>query len=161
MEPRVLPRISGLKKCMGWPLGAHVTSTYTSVPPLLSGAVFAQDAPPPDYLLRFASSNPHNVSAPTIFFRESIMKSILEDTTLMAGVLLALFLVFIASYARSPWRKLPPSPRRLPIIGNARQLSDINWLISKDCKNSFGGLPQMYQRRATPKHRRCRRGHVP
>lgn len=138
MEPRVLPRISGLKKCMGWPLGAHVTSTYTSVPPSTSGAVFAKGALPPDPLLQLASLNPRNVSASTNLLRETIVRPILEDTTLMTGIFLALFLVFAASYVRSPWRKLPPGPRRLPVIGNALQLSDINWLISKDCKDNFG-----------------------
>lgn len=138
MEPRVLPRISGLKKCMGWPLGAHATSTYTSALPLTSGAIFAQDAPPPNYLPQLASSNPRNVYAPTNLLRETVVKPILGDTTLMTGILLALFLVFMVSYARSPWRKLPPSPRRLPIIGNALQLLDTNWLTSKDCKARFG-----------------------
>jgi hypothetical protein len=161
MEPRALPRIGGLKKCMGWPLGAHVISTYTSVPPSPSGAVFAKDALPPNYLLQLASSNPHNVSAPSNLLRETIVRPILEDTTLMTGILLALFLVFVVSYVRSPWRKLPSGPRRLPVIGNALQLSDINWLLSKDCKDSFGELPQMYQRCVTPKSRGCRRGYVP
>ena len=58
--------------------------------------------------------------------------------TLMTGILLALLIVFTVFYARSPWRKLPPSPRWTPIIGNAFQLLDINWLTSKDCKNRFG-----------------------
>lgn len=138
MEPRVLPRISGLKKCRGWPLGAHLTSTYTSVLPLPSGAFFARDAPPPNYLLQLASRNPRNLSASTNFLRDTIVRPILDDTALIAGVLLALFLVFVVYYARSPWRKLPPSPRRMPIIGNALQFLDINWLTSKDCKDRFG-----------------------
>ncbi|KAI9442995.1 cytochrome P450 [Lactarius indigo] len=48
--------------------------------------------------------------------------------------------MFTVLYARSPWRKLPPSPRRTPIIGNALQLLDIPWLISKDCKDRFGDV---------------------
>jgi hypothetical protein len=58
--------------------------------------------------------------------------------TLITFILLALLVIFIVSYARSPWRKLPRGPRRLPIIGNALQLLDMNWLTSKDCKDRFG-----------------------
>jgi hypothetical protein len=52
--------------------------------------------------------------------------------------LLGLIVIFIVHYSRSPWRKLPPGPRGLPIIGNALQVMDMNWLISKDCKERFG-----------------------
>ena len=138
MEPRVLPRISGLKKCMGWPIEARETSSYTSVLPPPSGADFAKNELPPNHLLQRVSSNRLNISTPTSLLRETIVRPILEDPTLMTGILLALLIVFVVSYARSPWRKLPPSPRRMPIIGNALQLLDINWLTSKGCKDRFG-----------------------
>ncbi|KAI0248231.1 cytochrome P450 [Lactifluus subvellereus] len=57
---------------------------------------------------------------------------------LTTGILLALVTLFAVSYARSPWRKLPPGPRRLPVIGNALQLTDTNWLLSRNCKEDFG-----------------------
>ncbi len=138
MEPRVIPRISGLKKCMGWPLGAYETSTYAPGPSPTEGNILDKYRPAPNYLLPLASSNPLNISALPGLLRETIVKPILEDRTLMTGILLALLIVFTVSYARSPWRKLPPGPRRTPIIGNVLQLLDKNWLFSKDCKHRFG-----------------------
>jgi hypothetical protein len=62
-----------------------------------------------------------------------------EARSLTAGTLLGLIVVFVVYYLRSPWRKLPPRPRGLPIIGNALQAMDKSWLVSKDCKERFGG----------------------
>ena len=140
MEPRVLSRMSSLKKCMGWPIGALAGQASTYAPPQSppEGTIFVDDVPPLNYPLPQASSNPFNIPIPTSLLREIFVKPILEDRPLIAGILLALLIVVTVSYTRSPWRKLPPSPRRTPIIGNALQLLDINWLISKDCKNSFG-----------------------
>jgi hypothetical protein len=55
-----------------------------------------------------------------------------------------LLIIFAIKYTRSPWRKLPPSPWRLPILGNALQLRDKSWLLSKDCKERFGEFYQLY-----------------
>ena len=67
-----------------------------------------------------------------------------EARTLMAGTLLWLAVIFIVYYRRSPWRKLPPKPRGLPIIGNAVQVMDTKWLISNDCKERFREYRMIY-----------------
>ena len=74
------------------------------------------------------------------------IKVIWETNTLTAagGITLGLFIILAVGYTRSPWRKLPPSPPRLPILGNAVQLRDKSWLLSKDCKQRFGEFYRLH-----------------
>ena len=67
-----------------------------------------------------------------------IVKLIWETKTLTAGIVLGIVIIFTVNYIRSPWRKLPPSPPRLLVLGNALQLRNKSWLLSKDCKERFG-----------------------
>ncbi|KAI9450251.1 cytochrome P450 [Russula earlei] len=67
-------------------------------------------------------------------------REIWETRNLTTATILGLLIIFVVRYIRSPWRKVPPSPRRLPIIGNALQLMDKSWLVSKDCKERFGEI---------------------
>jgi len=69
-----------------------------------------------------------------------IIDTIRDSRIVAAGTLLGLLTTFVVHYIRSPWRKLPPSPRRLPILGNSLQLMDKKWLFSRDCKERFGEL---------------------
>src|SRR6266404_2162791 len=109
------PRMSSLKKCMGWPIGTHDASVDAPLPLEPTGNSLAMDGPPSNYLPLLDSSNMSHVPE---LLTEIIVKPILEDRTLTTGILLALLIVFLIKYARSPWRKLPPSPRRVPVIGN-------------------------------------------
>jgi hypothetical protein len=114
-------------KSMGWLRRDIDASTYASS--LASeGTVSAMDAPVARSLMLIQP-----LSA-------SVIKAIWETKTLTAGIVLGLVVIFAVGYVRSPWRKLPPSPRRLPILGNALQLRDKSWLLSKDCKERFGEL---------------------
>jgi hypothetical protein len=67
-----------------------------------------------------------------------------ETRTLTAGIVLGLVIILAVGYFRSPWRKLPPSPRRLPILGHALHLRDRGWLLSRDCKERFGQVTPLY-----------------
>ncbi|KAH8993954.1 cytochrome P450 [Lactarius akahatsu] len=47
------------------------------------------------------------------------------------AVVLGLALIIVVRYFRSPWRRVPPGPRGLPLIGNASELRDKVWLFSQ------------------------------
>ena len=131
---------------IGWLRGTVDTSTYVSLSPG-EGTASVMDTVAPNPGLR-------SLSASTI-------KAIRDNTTLTTGFVLGLVIIVVINYSRSPWRKLPPSPRRLPILGNALQLRDKSWLLSKDCKERFGGFPDYIKRgmlRGVYGH--CRRDYV-
>ena len=112
-------------KSMVWLCGADDASAYVSSLPN-EGSVPAKDHPlAPNHIL----------SRPSIL---PTVNAIWETRTLTAGILLGIVIIFIVNYIRSPWRRLPPSPRGLPVLGNALQLRDKSWLLSKDCKERFG-----------------------
>lgn len=54
------------------------------------------------------------------------------------GFILSFVVILAAQYVRSPWRRVPPGPKGLPILGNALQLKDKLWMFDKDCKKKFG-----------------------
>jgi hypothetical protein len=140
--------LAAAMKSMGWLRGAVDASKYVSSLPS-EGTVSAIDAVVPNVMLLWP------LSAPTI-------KAIWETRTLTAGIVLGLVIIFAVGYTRSPWRKLPPSPRRLPILGNALQLRDQSWLLSKDCKRRFGEFTDHIPRGMLRcVNGNCRRGYVP
>ena len=126
----VPPTLATAMESIGWLCGTIDASTYVSSLPR-EGADFATDAVAPNLMLL------RTLSAYTV-------KSIWENKTSIAGTILGLLIIFAINYTRSPWRKLPPSPWRLPILGNALQLRNKSWLLSKDCKERFGELLIVY-----------------
>jgi hypothetical protein len=64
--------------------------------------------------------------------------SLLQPFTPRLGLIATLFVILVAHYARSPWRRVPPGPKGLPILGNALQLQDKGWMYAAECKRKFG-----------------------
>ena len=54
------------------------------------------------------------------------------------GLGIALALVAVVRYIQSPWRKLPPGPTGLPLVGNALQISGKQWLQYSAWKKEYG-----------------------
>ena len=103
-----------------------------------------------------------NTVASNLFLSAPTIKTIWETKTLTAGIVLGLVIILIVYYVRSPYRKLPQSPPRLPVLGNALQLRDKSWLLSKDCKERFGDFTDSIHREMLRRvYGNCRRGYVP
>ncbi len=58
--------------------------------------------------------------------------------TTYLGLTATLVIILVAQYVRSPWRKVPPGPKGLPILGNALQLQNKSWMFESECKRKFG-----------------------
>jgi hypothetical protein len=133
MTHRVPPRVDTLKRCMGLFHGNYNTLSPTYVPPtsLDESAVASEGLPPgpPSSLNILTALDGSNAS---------ITGVISENRVAAMSVLLCLLVFFITSHARSPMRKLPPQPRRKPVIGNLSQMSDKKWLFSRESKEQFG-----------------------
>jgi hypothetical protein len=130
-----------------WFHNGLVTSAHGfSVP--ADGSQSSVDAEPSNFIL-------------SRLLRALTVKAFWEDIKFTTGTVLGLFAILLIRYARSPWRKLPPSPRGFPIIGNALQVMDTSWLISKDCKERFGKYPTILNQGIIElTHTKCRRGDV-
>ena len=141
MIDHITPRINALKKCMGFsPVDYNVPqSAHTDVPASLFGGSAQSGAGTtlgsPLRLGLLSSLNPLTVLGGSDAL---ITGRIYESTVVVMSVLCCLLLSFIISHARSPKQKLPPYPRRTPIIGNLSQIADKKWLFSRECKEQFG-----------------------
>lgn len=60
------------------------------------------------------------------------------------GLFVSLVIILVAQYVRSPWRRVPPGPKGIPILGNAIQLKNKDWMFEKDCKRKFGSFDAVF-----------------
>lgn len=58
-------------------------------------------------------------------------------TTHVGLVVLGFAVILGTRFVRSPWRRVPPGPWGMPIIGNAAILQDKTWLFGQDCKQKY------------------------
>ncbi|KAI0256925.1 cytochrome P450 [Lactifluus subvellereus] len=63
--------------------------------------------------------------------------SVPQLLTPRGGLILSIVIILAVQYIRSPWRKVPPGPKGLPVLGNVLELKDKAWLFKKDCKRKF------------------------
>jgi hypothetical protein len=56
------------------------------------------------------------------------------------AVVLGLAVILVVRYSKSPWRRVPPGPRGLPLLGNALELKDKDWLFRRDCKEEYSAF---------------------
>lgn len=70
--------------------------------------------------------------------RHLLPDNVEEFVTTHANVaVLCLALILLVRYLRSPWRRVPPGPRGLPIIGNALEARNKAWLFKEDCQKRY------------------------
>jgi hypothetical protein len=61
-----------------------------------------------------------------------------QYSTLVSGILAGCAILFTVRYLQSPWRKLPPGPKGIPLLGNVLEMGDKQWLDFMKWKEEFG-----------------------
>ncbi len=73
-----------------------------------------------------------------VLFPSVIIVSAQQHSTLVFGILTGCVTLFTAHYLQSPWRKLPPGPRGIPLLGNVLEMRSKQWLNFMKWKQEFG-----------------------
>lgn len=156
MSLRVPPRVESLKKCMGSYPVDYDTSESTNIYATPSvGCTAPRDSEEMSLgpnRFRFSLPPPLNTLALLGRLNGSTTGGISENRVAAMSILFCLITFIIISHARSSKKKLPPQPRRTPIIGNLSQMTDKKWLFSRECKEEFGEYRELIRRTLTHEH---------
>ncbi|VDB97884.1 unnamed protein product [Peniophora sp. CBMAI 1063] len=63
-----------------------------------------------------------------------------ENPVPIIGFISACVITLVVRYLRSPWRRLPAGPCGYPVIGNALQLKDSQWLLFSAWRKRYGDM---------------------
>ena len=66
-----------------------------------------------------------------------LFASLLQISTTNLALIVTFVIILVAQYIRSPWRKVPPGPKGLPILGHAFQLQNKGWMFESECKQKY------------------------
>ncbi|VDC05972.1 unnamed protein product [Peniophora sp. CBMAI 1063] len=69
---------------------------------------------------------------------DELLETLSEHTVLAVGLSAGISLILTVRYLNSPWRKLPPGPPGMPILGNALQLMGDQWLQFSAWRQEYG-----------------------
>jgi len=104
----------------------NASSSIYAPPASLDESAVASEGIPLNILTALGGSN------------ATITRGLSENRVAAMSVLFCLLVFLVISHARSPMRKLPPQPRRNPVVGNLSQMRDKKWLFSRELKEQFG-----------------------
>ncbi|VDB83460.1 unnamed protein product [Peniophora sp. CBMAI 1063] len=70
----------------------------------------------------------------------SVLEAAHRHTVLWTGIIVGLAVFLAVRYLNSPWRRLPPGPTGLPIVGNALQMVGEPWIKFSAWRKEYGDL---------------------
>ncbi|KAI0060305.1 cytochrome P450 [Artomyces pyxidatus] len=69
-----------------------------------------------------------------------LLSRISKYNTLGFGLIVGLVILIFIHYVSSPWRKVPPGPKGIPLLGNVLDMKDKAWLFSPDLRKKYGDI---------------------